>query len=66
MNNTMHILFISLFILLLFYLSISEDLVENYIYPYLEIGGVLFADIFDIILIAIAGFTIFGIFKRFL
>ncbi|HPP88340.1 MAG TPA: hypothetical protein PLM75_10830 [bacterium] len=61
-----NVLFFSLLALVAVYLFINENILENYIFPYIEIAGILFNNLFTIILIITIAFVILNIYRKIL
>jgi len=66
MMRISNVLFFCLFAILVVYLFLEDSFLENYVYPYLEVGGILFNNLFSIIMIITIIFFIIAIYKKIL
>ncbi len=64
--NVSNVLFIAISLIFLLFLFFNEPILENYFYPYIEIGGMLFSNLFHLIIIVTIAFVIFNIYRKFL
>ncbi|HPG31881.1 MAG TPA: hypothetical protein PKY81_13785 [bacterium] len=64
--NVSNILFVAILLIFLIYLFFNEYILEDYIYPYIEIGGLLFGNLFHIIIVVTLVFVVFNIYRKFL
>lgn len=64
--NISSVLFFSLLALVSVFLFFNENILENYFFPYIEIAGILFNNLFTIILIITAAVVIINIYRKIL